>query len=121
MEQQVRVEGYAERLSEEESQRYYDLRARGSKVGAWASEQSRVLPEEDGGRDILDQRVRDIESRFEGVPDEGIPVPEFWGGVRIVPYQVEFWQGRESRLHDRFRYKRSETNEHSWEIERLSP
>ena len=98
---------------------YFDTRIRGSRVGAWASEQSRVLREEDGGRDVLERRVRDVEERFEG--EEKIPVPEFWGGMRIVPEVVEFWQGRESRLHDRFRYTRDEGTEGGWKVERLSP
>ncbi|MCJ1303312.1 hypothetical protein MMC08_006120 [Hypocenomyce scalaris] len=119
MERQVRVEGVCERLSSEESQVYFDTRIRGSRVGAWASEQSRVLREEDGGRDVLERRVRDVEERFEG--EEKVPVPEFWGGMRIVPEMVEFWQGRESRLHDRFRYTRDEGTEGGWKIERLSP
>ena len=110
-----------ERLSEEESQRYYDLRARGSKVGAWASEQSKVLPEDEGGREVLERRVRDVEKRFEGVEDGKIPVPDFWGGIRVVPRLVEFWQGRESRLHDRFRYTRVEGGDGEWKMERLSP
>ncbi|MCJ1477718.1 hypothetical protein MMC13_006391 [Lambiella insularis] len=123
VERQVRVEGRVERLGREESQAYYDLRARGSKVGAWASEQSRVLGEEEGGRQVLERRVREVEERFEGVPDGEIPVPEFWGGIRVVPRMVEFWQGRESRLHDRFRYTRDREGEGEgeWRIERLSP
>ena len=115
----MRVEGEFERLAEEESQTYFDLRARGSRVGAWASEQSRVLG---GGREELEGRVREVESRFEG--EERIPVPEFWGGGRVVPRVVEFWQGRESRLHDRFRYTKVEgegAGEGEWKIERLSP
>jgi pyridoxamine 5'-phosphate oxidase len=119
LERQVRVEGPVERLTDEESQAYFSLRARGSRVGAWASEQSRVLPEADGGRDVLDRRVREVERRFDGVED--IPVPPFWGGLRVLPRTVEFWQGRESRLHDRFRYVRHETPEGGWTIERLSP
>jgi len=119
MERQVRVEGRVERLSSAESQTYYELRARGSRIGAWASEQSKVLPEEEGGREVLEQRVRDVERRFEGTGD--IPVPEFWGGLRVIPEMVEFWQGRESRLHDRFRYVRDEKGEEGWKIERLSP
>ena len=119
MERQVRVEGAVERLTEEESQRYYDLRARGSRIGAWASEQSKVLPEEEGGREVLERRVRDVERRFEGM--EEIPVPGFWGGVRVVPEVVEFWQGRESRLHDRFRYEKEGNGDGGWRIERLSP
>ncbi|RMZ76967.1 hypothetical protein DV737_g4612, partial [Chaetothyriales sp. CBS 132003] len=117
---QVRVEGKGERLSEEESQVYYDTRARGSRIGAWASRQSEVLSAQGGdddGRELLDQRVREVERRFEG--QEQIPVPPFWGGLRIVPDMVEFWQGRESRLHDRFRYTLEEGG--SWRVERLSP
>lgn len=118
VERQVRVEGRVERLGEGESQKYFDLRARGSRVGAWASEQSCVLAEEDGGREVLEKRVRDVEGRFEGRED--IPVPAFWGGVRVVPEMVEFWQGRESRLHDRFRYLWDE-GKGEWRIDRLSP
>ena len=123
VERQVRVEGAVERLSREDSQAYYDLRARGSKVGAWASEQSSVLREEDGEREVLERRVREVEGRFEGIEDGEIPVPEFWGGIRVVPTVVEFWQGRESRLHDRFRYTRvgEGKGEGEWNIERLSP
>lgn len=113
------MEGTVERLSSEESQSYYELRARGSRIGAWASEQSKVLPEEEGGREVLERRVRDVEKRFEGRED--IPVPEFWGGLRVIPEMVEFWQGRESRLHDRFKYVRDEKGEEGWRIDRLSP
>lgn len=115
----MRVQGKVERLAEAESQAYYDLRARGSRIGAWASEQSKVLPEEEGGREVLERRVREVEERFEG--KEEIPVPGFWGGLRVVPEMVEFWQGRESRLHDRFRYMRDRGAEGGWRVERLSP
>jgi pyridoxamine 5'-phosphate oxidase len=120
VERQVRVEGTVERLSPEESQRYFDLRARGSKIGAWASQQSMVL---EGGRPELEDRVWEAGVRFRDTPDGEIPVPAFWGGARIVPRVLEFWQGRESRLHDRFRYTRVEggEGEGEWRIERLSP
>ena len=113
------MEGKIERLKTDESQAYYDLRARGSRMGAWASEQSKVLPEEEGGRTILEKRVEDVEKRFEGM--EKIPVPDFWGGLRVLPDMVEFWQGRDSRLHDRFKYTKVEGNDGKWKIERLSP
>ncbi|KAK7743091.1 pyridoxamine-phosphate oxidase [Cytospora paraplurivora] len=131
LERQVRVEGRAERIPRGESQRYFDTRVRGSRLGAWASRQSEVLrPEggdaggdgdgdEDDGRKQLEGWVRETEERFRDV--EEIPVPEFWGGLRIVPEKVEFWQGRENRLHDRFVYERVEGEEEKWTLERLSP
>jgi len=115
LERQVRIEGPAERLNGEESQVYYDTRIRGSRLGAWASQQSKVLE----SREELEQQVRDVEKKFDG--QEKIPVPDFWGGLRVKPEMVEFWQGRESRLHDRFRYTRDEKSESGWKIERLSP
>lgn len=93
---------------------YYDTRIRGSRIGAWASQQSSVL----SGREELENQVKDVEKKFKG--EEHIPVPEFWGGLRIVPEKVEFWQGRESRLHDRFVYVKEEGGE-EWEVQRLSP
>lgn len=129
MERQVRVEGRAERLPRDESQRYYDTRVRGSRVGAWASRQSAVLrPEGEGegegeggddGRAQLQRWVDEAEERFRGTED--IPVPEFWGGLRIVPERVEFWQGRENRLHDRFAYEKVDGEGEKWTLERLSP
>jgi pyridoxamine 5'-phosphate oxidase len=112
LERQVRVEGPCERLSDEESQVYFDTRARGSRIGAWTSQQSKVL----SGREELEQQVKDTEKRFEG--QESIPVPGFWGGLRVKPEMVEFWQGRDSRLHDRFMYTKEGEE---WKIERLSP
>jgi pyridoxamine 5'-phosphate oxidase len=114
LERQVRVEGHVERLSPEESQVYYDTRIRGSRIGAWASPQSQVL----AGREELEERVKEVEKRFEG--QEHIPVPPFWGGLRVVPEMVEFWQGRQSRLHDRLRYTKI-AGEQEWRIERLAP
>ncbi len=135
VERQVRVEGTMERLTDEESQVYFNTRARGSRIGAWASQQTSVLePEgsakgtedegEDDGRADLEARVKEVEARFEG--REHIPVPPFWGGLRIVPETIEFWQGRESRLHDRFVYTRidgdvGEGGGAKWKIQRLSP
>lgn len=117
LERQVRVEGRVERLTSDESQVYYDTRIRGSRIGAWASQQSKVLE----GREELEKRVEDAEKRFDG--KDKIPVPEFWGGLRVIPEVVEFWQGRPSRLHDRFRYTwaEKEGGEGEWKVDRLSP
>ncbi|KAK0123906.1 hypothetical protein ONS95_008898 [Cadophora gregata] len=113
LERQVRVEGKVERLTSKESQVYYNTRIRGSRIGAWASRQSQVLE----GREQLEGWVKEAEQKFKG---EEIPVPEFWGGLRIKPEMVEFWQGRESRLHDRFQYVKLEEGG-GWKIDRLSP
>lgn len=113
LERQVRVEGPCERLPAAESQTYYEVRPRGSRLGAWASRQSAVLSD----RAELERQVAEVEARFEG--SEDIPVPEFWGGLRVMPEMVEFWQGRPSRLHDRFAYTKDEKGQ--WKIERLSP
>ncbi|KAF3055905.1 putative pyridoxamine 5'-phosphate oxidase [Daldinia childiae] len=130
LERQVRVEGRANRLTREESQKYFDTRVRGSRIGAWSSRQSQVLKptrgegdeEEDDGRKILDEWVKETEKKFEG--EESIPVPDFWGGLRIIPEYVEFWQGRQNRLHDRFVYDKKISTEEGveeWSLERLSP
>ncbi|EWC45381.1 putative pyridoxamine 5'-phosphate oxidase [Drechslerella stenobrocha 248] len=115
LERQVRVEGITERLSAEESQEYYDTRIRGSRIGAWASRQSTKLE----NREELEKRVREFEKEFEG--KEQIPVPSHWGGIRIIPTYIEFWQGRDSRLHDRFTFTRESVDDEAWQIDRVSP
>ncbi|KAK7996883.1 Bud site selection protein RAX2 [Apiospora arundinis] len=121
LERQVRVEGKARRIAPEESQAYFDTRARGSRVGAWSSRQSQVLQPEgegDDGRKQLEGWVKESEAKFAGKED--IPVPS--SGVACASYlsSIEFWQGRESRLHDRFVYTRKEGTD-EWTLERLSP
>ncbi|MGO9597404.1 MAG: pyridoxamine 5'-phosphate oxidase [Isosphaeraceae bacterium] len=111
LERQVRIEGQAQRVSAEESDAYFQSRPALSSLGAWASRQSDVIP----SRQSLEASYKALEIRY---PDGQIPRPEFWGGYRVVPESVEFWQGRPSRLHDRLRYR----CEHGgWVIERLSP
>jgi len=109
---QVRVEGAVERVSEEESEAYFRTRPHGSQIGAWASPQSSVL----GGRDELESRVAELEAEH---ADGELPRPPFWGGFRLTPYAIEFWQHRESRLHDRLRYRRADDG--GWIVERLAP
>ncbi|MFB7779446.1 pyridoxamine 5'-phosphate oxidase [Streptomyces bauhiniae] len=110
---QVIVCGVARRTSREETAAYFHSRPHGSQLGAWASAQSTVI----GSRDVLDDAYAELAARYpEG---EEVPVPENWGGFRIAPETVEFWQGRENRLHDRLRYTAHEDG--SWTTERLSP
>lgn len=108
---QVRVEGVTQKLTPEESARYFHSRARGSQIGAWASRQSTEI----GGRAALEERVRDYERKY---ATGEVPLPPYWGGFRLVPDQFEFWQGRAFRLHDRFVYRPADG---AWRIVRLSP
>jgi pyridoxamine 5'-phosphate oxidase len=109
---QVRVEGPVERLSAAESDAYFRGRPRGSQLSAWASPQSRVIE----GRDVLERRVEEIAAAYQ---DRDVPRPPFWGGYRVVPVVIEFWQGRANRLHDRLRYIRRDDG--AWRVERLGP
>jgi pyridoxamine 5'-phosphate oxidase len=112
LERQVRIEGTVEKVSREESAAYFVTRPRGSRLGAWASPQSRPL----ASREELEERVAAAAERF---ADGDIPLPDDWGGYLVRPDSIEFWQGRPSRLHDRLRYERH--SEGGWTIERLAP
>ncbi|MEV4803000.1 pyridoxamine 5'-phosphate oxidase [Nonomuraea sp. NPDC049421] len=107
---QVRVEGTVTRLSHEESAEYFSSRPYGSRIGAWASRQSAVVR----SREELDARYAELAARWPEDP----PVPDFWGGFRVHPIEVEFWQGQLDRMHDRLRYRRTRPG---WVIERLAP
>jgi pyridoxamine 5'-phosphate oxidase len=112
LQRQVRIEGKVERVSEAESDTYFRSRPLGSRLGAWASRQSEVIAD----RDVLEDRVREIMQRH---PDGEVPRPPHWGGFRVRPMTIEFWQGRPDRLHDRLRYQRVQPA--GWRLERLSP
>lgn len=112
MHRQVIIEGSVSALSTEQSEPYFRSRPRGSQLGAWASRQSTVV----GSRGELDDRYAELDGRWPDGTD--IPMPDFWGGYRVVPDVVEFWQGRVNRLHDRLRYRRTGG---AWVIERLAP
>jgi len=109
---QVRIEGQCEKISSTESLKYFATRPRGSQIGAWCSDQSEAIE----SRDFLEQKYREMTLKFKM---GSVPLPSFWGGYRIVPEVIEFWQGRENRLHDRFQY--TIQNDQSWKIERLAP
>jgi|SRR5436190_5938845 len=108
---QVRIEGLVERVSPEESDQYFHSRPFGSKIGAWASEQSHIISD----RHVLDQRFADFDLKFA----DNVPRPPHWGGYRVKPEAIEFWQGQENRLHDRLLYTAQPDG--SWSIERLAP
>jgi pyridoxamine 5'-phosphate oxidase len=111
IERQIRISGTAEKTSRQESEEYFKTRPYESRIGAWASKQSSIIPD----RDFLEKKFEEIKSKYEG---KEIPLPPFWGGFRILPHTFEFWHGRENRLHDRIYYKNKNG---IWEIVRLSP
>lgn len=111
LEEQIRIEGATERISEAESDAYFAGRPRGSQIGAWASDQSAPLD----SADVLLSRTHEVEQRFEGQP---VPRPPHWGGIRVVPQRIEFWYGRPNRLHDRVLYVRDGAR---WQTSRLYP
>ena len=111
LDRQVRVEGTVQKISPEESDEYFSSRPEGSKLSAWASPQSTVIRD----RDLLDDRQKDHAEKFR---NSAIPRPDFWGGYRLFPVVIEFWQGRENRLHDRIEYF---LQEQKWNKRRLAP
>lgn len=120
LERQVRVEGHVERVEDDTADAYFASRPRGSRLGAWASPQSRPVPD----RATLEKLLEEIEAETraredaDGNTSEGVPRPGFWGGYRVIPDAVEFWQGRKNRLHDRHVYRRAGNG---WTTERLAP
>ncbi|TNE72755.1 pyridoxamine 5'-phosphate oxidase [bacterium] len=111
LERQIRIEGIAEKISTADSMKYFFSRPVASQLGAWASAQSAIIE----GRNILEKKMTELTDSFSG---RDIPFPQFWGGFRVVPESIEFWQGRKSRLHDRIQYLK---HGDVWRIQRLSP
>jgi pyridoxamine 5'-phosphate oxidase len=111
LERQIQVEGFAFRISSQESAAYFASRPRGSQLGSWASQQGAIVTD----RETLEKQYAAIEKQFSG---EEVPLPPFWGGFRLMPTRFEFWQGRANRLHDRLVYQR---NKYHWDLSRLSP
>ncbi len=109
---QVRIEGHCEKISTAASMKYFMTRPRGSQLGAWCSDQSEIIE----SRGFLEQKYREMSEKFKAGQ---VPLPSFWGGYRVVPQKMEFWQGRENRLHDRFQYQQQA--DQSWKIVRLAP
>ncbi|MGB0713743.1 MAG: pyridoxamine 5'-phosphate oxidase [Gammaproteobacteria bacterium] len=112
LDRQVKIQGPVEKISAAESLKYFTSRPRGSQIGAWCSHQSRVV----SSRSMLEAKFQEVKERF---GDGAIPLPSFWGGYRVVPRMIEFWQGRENRLHDRFRFDLAADGD--WNIRRLAP
>ncbi len=108
---QIKIKGCAERISTADNVRYFMRRPRDSQIGAWVSKQSSII----SSRSILENKFEEMKQKF---ASGEIPLPSFWGGYRIVPSSIEFWQGRENRLHDRFMYTATESE---WDIKRLAP
>lgn len=111
LERQITIEGIAEKTSHQDSENYFATRPRSSQIGAWVSHQGQTLP----SREVLEAKFKEYSERFEG---KKIPMPDHWGGIRILPDRFEFWQGRPFRLHDRFQY---ELESGAWTINRISP
>ncbi len=109
---QVKIRGRAERISAKETLQYFMSRPRGSQIGAWVSAQSSVI----SSRSLLEIKFQEMKQKFS---KKEIPLPSFWGGYRVVPEEIEFWQGRRNRLHDRFQYTKQDDG--SWSIKRLAP
>ena len=112
LQRQVRICGWVEKVSDEESDKYFYSRPFSSRLGAWASNQSEVIE----NREVLEQQLEELQEQYY---NKDIPRPPHWGGIRVIPAEIEFWQGRSSRLHDRLIYRKIENG--SWKIERLSP
>jgi pyridoxamine 5'-phosphate oxidase len=111
LERQVRISGAVEKVSTAESDTYFHSRPIGSQLGAWTSNQSQVIP----NREYLEHRLQELTEQYQ---NQEIPRPPHWGGYRVMPHTIEFWQGRKSRLHDRLRYQKKQAG---WKIDRLSP
>ncbi len=111
LERQVHISGKVKKVSEDESMKYFSSRPRGSQIGAWVSAQSTVI----ASRDVLIKKTEELTAKFRGMD---VPLPPFWGGYRVMPERMEFWQGGKGRVHDRFVYSRKHSD---WQLERLAP
>lgn len=112
LERQIRIEGRTEKVDPSESESYFQIRPKASQIGAWASPQSRIIP----SRETLEAKQQELQLQYANA--EVLPLPPFWGGYRVIPDRIEFWQGRRSRLHDRILYT---LEGETWKIERLAP